>query len=179
MFLYLVALIATSLIIFGLVHARCLVNLLRSSVRASLFICNGLIHRSPIEESFNNEDVENDCTLSLGATEEENFQAQRLVFDNNETSIADNAGKENIFESLKTTIARSTNPSTRLNTTQIYDLIMEETLKESSARQKLLDAERRKFNERVPLKITDHLPSSSENPPERASGNENPPKSDH
>ncbi|XP_016907752.1 uncharacterized protein LOC107995038 [Apis cerana] len=73
-------------------------------------------------------------------------------------------GKESIFETLKNSIEKSNYSSPRLNTRQIYNMILKETLKESEARQKLLDND--KFNEVSPIEIKEHLPSSSENKPE-------------
>lgn len=60
-------------------------------------------------------------------------------------------GKESIFETLKNSIEKSNYSSPRLNTRQIYNMILKETLKESEARQKLLDND--KFNEVSPIEM--------------------------
>ncbi|XP_017888322.1 uncharacterized protein LOC108629888 isoform X2 [Ceratina calcarata] len=73
--------------------------------------------------------------------------------------------KENIFESLKNSIDKTNNyPTSRLNTRQIYNMILKETLKESEGRQRLLDNDQIKFNESSslpPIEIKEQLPSSS------------------
>ncbi|XP_076647885.1 uncharacterized protein LOC143356247 [Halictus rubicundus] len=211
MFIYLVALIFTPLIIFGLVHARSLTNWLRTKARNSLTICNGLIRRPRIETLTINEDTENvsaherffDIAEEEEVAEPERLPVQRPLFDSKEESRCDflteiseaerklnnlnpptysldnvlpetrerdselsgtREKKDNLFDSLKSTIEKSTNPSARLNTTQIYNLILKETLKENVARQKLLDIERRRINNiTAPLNITEEALSSSEN----------------
>ncbi|XP_033342302.2 uncharacterized protein LOC117229726 isoform X1 [Megalopta genalis] len=198
MFIYIVAIIFTPLIIFGLVHTRCLANWIRWKVINSLSTCNRLTRRPLIETLTINESTENLCTpeRSFDIIEEiDNTESlstaplQRSLFDNKEgssdtlltprysfedvlpearekhfESSETRTRKENLFESLKNTIEKSTNPSNRLNTTQIYNLILKETLKENLARQKLLETERRKINnEATSLKITEQAASSSEN----------------
>ncbi|XP_076291838.1 uncharacterized protein LOC143214531 [Lasioglossum baleicum] len=209
MFIYFVALILTPLIIFGLVHARCLNNWLRSKARNSLTICSGLIRRPRMETLTINEDTENVCAperffdTAEEVAESETQPAPRSLFDSKEESRTDfltgipetegklnnlnpptysfenvlpearerdfelsgtRAKKDNLIESLKSTIEKSTNPSGRLNTAQIYNLILEETIKENVARQKLLETERRRVNNiTAPLNITEEAPSSSEN----------------
>ncbi|XP_031849447.1 uncharacterized protein LOC116434816 [Nomia melanderi] len=201
MFIYFVALIATPLIIFGLLHARVLNDWLRSRFRNSLTSCTGLTRRPqietllidedeesacvpmtslsarkqvaeienvPIQKSFDNDGKTSDAFLTETEKKLKNLSVPRYSFDSvlsedreRDIELDTRVRKENAIESLKDTIERSMNPSTRLNITQIYNLIQKETLK-----QKLLDVEKRKFNESVPLKITEHLPLSSENEPE-------------
>lgn len=60
-------------------------------------------------------------------------------------------GKESIFETLKNSIEKSNYSSPRLNTRQIYNMILKETLKENEARQKLSDND--KFNEVSPIEM--------------------------
>ncbi|KAK1125687.1 hypothetical protein K0M31_005236 [Melipona bicolor] len=55
-------------------------------------------------------------------------------------------GKENIFESLKSSVEKFNYPSSLLNS-QIYNLILKETQKESETRQKLFDSDNKKINE--------------------------------
>ncbi|XP_053983194.1 uncharacterized protein LOC128886950 [Hylaeus anthracinus] len=105
--------------------------------------------------------------LQLGTTKDDSIRATKQE------------GNENIFESLKSSIERSTNPSSRLNTSQIYNLILKETLKDKAARQKLLENEKSKFNESLPNKLVEHLPSRSENRSEREDDTNNTAKSDN
>ncbi|KOC66089.1 hypothetical protein WH47_00982 [Habropoda laboriosa] len=96
-------------------------------------------------------------TLQLGKTPD------------NATRISKQEETENIFESLKTTIEKTAvDPSSRLNTRQIYNLLMKESLKENEARQKLID---KKLNESLPIEIKEQVPSSSQNKSEREDKN--------
>lgn len=62
--------------------------------------------------------------------------------------------KENIFESLKSSIERTTaTPYSRLNTSQIYNIILKEKLKENAVKQKLLESDRSKFNDSLTIKM--------------------------
>ena len=70
-------------------------------------------------------------------------------------------GKENILETLKSSVEKSNYPSSRLNK-QIYNLILKEGQKEYETRQKLLDSDNNKFNEPLSTEIKEYLPSSSE-----------------
>ncbi|XP_078047299.1 uncharacterized protein LOC144475356 [Augochlora pura] len=198
MFIYIVAFIFTPLIIFGLVHTRCLANWLSWKVRRPPTTRNRLTGGPRIETLTFNESIEHLCTpeRSFDIIEEVANNAERLPtaplqrsYDNKEGSSdilltprysfedvlpearekdfgssETRARKENLFQSLKNTIEKSTNPSTRLNTTQIYNLILRETLKENLAKQKLLETEKRKINnETTSLKISEPAASSSEN----------------
>ncbi|CAK9799356.1 hypothetical protein ANTQUA_LOCUS2008 [Anthophora quadrimaculata] len=94
-------------------------------------------------------------TLPLGKTQD------------NATRISKPEETKNVFESLETTIEKSiAHPSTRLNTKQIYNLLMKETLKENEARQSLIDNDK-KLNELFLTEIKEQVPSSSENKQER------------
>lgn len=196
---------------------------LRSSIRCSLTLYNGLICRrlnaAPIQASsslLNTEDDEDSLLENRGSTSdrlsavcdrtEEEILAQRTVFDRRKErslnaprysfqdllteereknlgfSVVDNVRlgavkdddaarpvtkqepKENILESLRNSIDRTNNhPASRLNTRQIYNMILKETLKESEARQKLLDTDRTKLTESSPpIEIKEQVPSSSE-----------------
>ncbi|KAK9301244.1 hypothetical protein QLX08_006325 [Tetragonisca angustula] len=74
-------------------------------------------------------------------------------------------GKENIFESLKSSVEKFNYPSSLLNR-QIYNLILKETQKESEIRQKLFDSDNKKINESSSTEVKEYLPSSSEKKPE-------------
>ncbi|XP_076669948.1 uncharacterized protein LOC143369638 isoform X2 [Andrena cerasifolii] len=64
-------------------------------------------------------------------------------------------GKDTILESLRSSIERtSTSPYSRLNTSQIYNLILKEKLKENAAKQKLTENDANKFKESSPILIT-------------------------
>ncbi|CAK9828366.1 hypothetical protein ANTRET_LOCUS5911 [Anthophora retusa] len=98
-------------------------------------------------------------TLPLGKTQD------------NATRISKPEETKNVFESLETTIEKSVaHPSTRLNTKQIYNLLMKETLKENEARQSLIDNDK-KLNELFLTEIKEQVPSSSENKQEREDKN--------
>ncbi|CAK9814693.1 hypothetical protein ANTPLA_LOCUS8303 [Anthophora plagiata] len=98
-------------------------------------------------------------TLPLGKTQD------------NATRISKPEETQNIFESLEAAIEKSVaHPSTRLNTKQIYNLLMKETLKESEARQSLIDNDK-KLNELFLTEIKEQVPSSSENKQEREDKN--------
>ncbi|XP_033342303.2 uncharacterized protein LOC117229726 isoform X2 [Megalopta genalis] len=181
MFIYIVAIIFTPLIIFGLVHTRCLLT--RRPLIETLTINESTENLCTPERSFDIiEEIDNTESLSTAPLQRSLFdnkegssdtlltprysfedvlpEAREKHFESSETRTR----KENLFESLKNTIEKSTNPSNRLNTTQIYNLILKETLKENLARQKLLETERRKINnEATSLKITEQAASSSEN----------------
>ncbi|OAD54365.1 hypothetical protein WN48_08079 [Eufriesea mexicana] len=73
--------------------------------------------------------------------------------------------KENTFESLKNSIEKSNYVFSQLNTRQINNLIWKETLKESEAKQKLLDSDKNEFNEMSSFEIKEHLASTPENKP--------------
>ncbi|XP_043264911.1 uncharacterized protein LOC122404753 [Colletes gigas] len=225
MFIYLVAVVATLFIIFGLVHARCLKSWIGSSVPSSF--CDQLTRRPQTEASLDNEDLESTFATgrSLAMTDEirefEDLAPQGFVFGTKERSsdvfIAETGsksrnlnpprysfenllsgerdidlglpatrnlqlgttkddeaikttkqeGKENLFESLKNSLEKGAFPPSRLNTSQIYNLIVKETLKDNAAKRKLLEIERIKFNESLPIKLVEQLPSSSENEPEQ------------
>lgn len=79
----------------------------------------------------------------------------------NITRTSKQEGKENILETLKSSVEKPNYPSSRLNK-QIYNLILKEGQKECETRQKLLDSENNKFNEPLPTEIKEYLPSSSE-----------------
>ncbi|XP_076633644.1 uncharacterized protein LOC143347900 [Colletes latitarsis] len=236
MFIYLVAVVATLFIIFGLVHARCLKNWIGSSIPSSF--CNELARRPETETSLNNEGLESTFATGRSPTitdeirEFENLALQRITFGNKERSsdvfIAETGsksrnlnpprysfenllpgerdidlglpatrnlqlgttkddeaiktskqeGKENIFESLKNSLEKGAFPPSRLNTSQIYNLIVKETLKDNAAKRKFLEIEKIKFNESLPVKLVEQLPSSSENEPEQETNINSTEKSD-
>lgn len=60
--------------------------------------------------------------------------------------ITKQEAKENIFESLKSSIERSNYPASQLNTSAVYKYL-KETLRENEAKQKLLDSDKNEFNE--------------------------------
>ncbi|XP_076244345.1 uncharacterized protein LOC143185302 [Calliopsis andreniformis] len=221
MFIYLVAVVATLFLIFGLLHARCLNDWLRSSVCCSLSLYNGLIRRPAIETSlnsdlenvvtesppiaanertehgehptpratFNNKERLSDAILGEAGSKARSLNPPRYSFENILSEDRDKAfglpatrplelgtpendtiratkqeGQENIFESLKSSIERSsTSPYSRLNTSQIYNLILKEKLKENAAKQKLLETDKDKIDESLANKTPENVPSSSEN----------------
>ena len=221
MFIYLVAPVATFVFIFGLLYIKRLDNWLRSSIRCSLILYNGLIYRTAIQTSLNNRDSESNLTSESpmavisdrDRVEYDELLAQKIVANNNErladafleevgnrsknlnpprysfedivseernkdlglrvkthqlgitydniTRTSKQEGKENILETLKSSVEKSNYPSSRLNK-QIYNLILKEGQKECEARQKLLSSDNNKFNEPLPTEIKEYLPSSSE-----------------
>ncbi|XP_060815372.1 uncharacterized protein LOC132906834 [Bombus pascuorum] len=214
MFIYLVAPVATLVFIFGLLYIKRLDNWLRSSIRCSLTLYNGLIYRTAIQASLNNRDSESNLTSESpmaivsdrDRVEYDELLAQKTVVNNNERlpdafleevgnrsknlnpprySFEDivseernkdlglrevtynnitrtsKEGKENILETLKSSVEKSNYPSSRLNK-QIYNLILKEGQKEYETRQKLLDSDNNKFNEPLSTEIKEYLPSSSE-----------------
>ncbi|CAL7940462.1 unnamed protein product [Xylocopa violacea] len=225
MFIYLVASVAALLIIFGLLHITCSNDgWLRSSIRYSRTLYNGLICRPPIQATLTSREVienvatpERPMALISDRTEYDNLPVQKTTFSNKDVSSGaslvdtkgsksknldpprysfedilseekhlslpatrtlqlgtaeDDAirtkqeGRENIFESLKSTIEKSNYPPSRLNARQKYNLFLKETLKHNEARQKLLDIERQNFNESLQIETKGQLPPSSENKPE-------------
>nr|XP_034175168.1 uncharacterized protein LOC117601915 [Osmia lignaria] len=212
MFIYLIALVATLFIIFGLLHARCLNDWLQSSIRLPFNVSSRLIRRPVNEISLQNESLENNLTSErpfLVTSEWGEHDGISVTFNNVERlpdSILDEPGiklrnprynfedippiemkkdpdlagtktlqlgiaknnaigkqeaNENIFESLKNSIEKTAaSQSGRLNTKQIYNLIMKETMKESEAKQKLVESFRSKPIE-SPIEIRDHFASSS------------------
>ncbi|XP_003700600.1 uncharacterized protein LOC100877273 [Megachile rotundata] len=64
MFIYLVALAATIFFIFGLLHLRCLNGWLQSSFCYVSNVYNGLTHRSMIEATLQNENLESNLTAA-------------------------------------------------------------------------------------------------------------------
>ncbi|XP_076167459.1 uncharacterized protein LOC143146746 [Ptiloglossa arizonensis] len=219
MFIYLVAVVATLFIIFGLLHARCLNDWLRSSIRYSRILYNERIRNSEIEERLNNENLQTVSTLSIPLiiTDEVkdfiDFMTQRTAYNTKERlsnalmgevegksrnlnqprySLEDvlsgerdkdlglpttrtlqlgtakddtiktskQEGKENIFESLQSSMEKKTHPHCQLN--QIYNLILKETFKDNTAKQKVLEDENSKLKESLPINLVEQVPSSSE-----------------